>query len=124
MYSISEASKLLGISTHTLRYYEKEKIIVSDRKGNGDRLYTETQISWLGFVMKLRQTQMPLAKIREYAELASGGDKTALERLKLLEDHRREIQKQQADLAATEEMLDKKILGYQEFISSLSAEVK
>ncbi|MEH7080966.1 MerR family transcriptional regulator, partial [Bacillus velezensis] len=39
MYSIGEVSKKLGISAHTLRYYEKEKIIIPDRNENGERIY-------------------------------------------------------------------------------------
>ena len=39
MYTISEVAKLLGVSTHTLRYYEKENILIANRDANGNRLY-------------------------------------------------------------------------------------
>ncbi|MCO0601406.1 MerR family transcriptional regulator, partial [Peribacillus butanolivorans] len=60
MHSIGEVAKILGISTHTLRYYEKEKIIIPVRDASGDRRYNDTHIKWLQFVIKLKETQMPI----------------------------------------------------------------
>jgi DNA-binding transcriptional MerR regulator len=117
MYSITEISKTLGVSSYTLRYYEKEKIIDPNRDENGIRYYTEEDLKWLRFVMKLKQTQMPLAQIREYARLFVEGEHTVEERLALLENHRTVIQEQRKTLAATEEMLDFKINAYKAFIS-------
>ncbi|TDL82808.1 MerR family transcriptional regulator [Peribacillus frigoritolerans] len=117
MYTISEAAELLGLSTHTLRYYEKEKIIETDRTAGGDRIYTENQLAWLRFVVKLKQTQMPLAQIREYTNLFLEGEHTANARLKLLENHRKSIHHQVKTLEATEKMLDDKITAYKESIN-------
>ncbi len=117
MYSISEASKLLEVSTHTLRYYEKEQLIEPDRSQHGERIYNDNHIKWLEFVMKLRQTQMPIMKIREYARLYKEGDQTSDARLKLLEDHRSSIQAQLSNLVTTDKMLEKKIAAYKAFIS-------
>ncbi|EEK80466.1 MerR family transcriptional regulator [Bacillus cereus] len=112
MYTISEVAKLLGVSTHTLRYYEKENILIANRDTNGNRLYEESHIKWLQFVMKLKQTQMPIAKIREYARLYLEGEHTAEARLQLLEDHRNSIQIQRETLEVTEKMLEHKISAY------------
>lgn len=54
MYTISEVAKLIGVSTHTLRYYEKENILIANRNTNGNRVYDESHITWLQFVMKLK----------------------------------------------------------------------
>lgn len=119
MYAISEVAKLLEVSTHTLRYYEKEKIIIPDRNATGERLYTEAHLAWLRFAMKLKQTQMPLAQIREYAQLYIEGEYTTKARLKLLEDHRKSIQNQIKNLVDTEKMLEDKIAVYKDFIRNL-----
>ncbi|MEH7086532.1 MerR family transcriptional regulator, partial [Neobacillus drentensis] len=58
MYTIGEVAQLVGVSTHTLRYYEKENIILPDRNENGERKYTESHLQWLKFVLKLKETQM------------------------------------------------------------------
>jgi DNA-binding transcriptional MerR regulator len=116
MYNISEIASILGTTTYTLRYYEKENLLSPRRNANGERMYSEAELNWLQFVMKLKQTQMPIAKIRKYAELFKEGEHTAEARLQLLDDHRKAIQKQLENLLETEKLLDKKINAYKEMI--------
>ncbi len=116
MHSITDVSKQLGIKAHTLRYYEKEGIIEPDRNSYGVRKYRDSHIKWLKFVKKLRETEMPIAQIKEYVQLVQEGDHTTLKRLHLLEDHRSYIQNQIKELKETEEMLDKKVRTYKEWI--------
>ncbi|USK31965.1 MerR family transcriptional regulator [Bacillus sp. F19] len=116
MYTIGETADLLGLSTHTLRYYEKENIIEPGRTVNGVRIYNDDQLAWLRFVVKLKQTQMPIAQIRKYAQLYLEGEHTAYARLQLLENHRKSIHQQIKTLEATEKMLDDKIAAYKESI--------
>ncbi|BAU28436.1 DNA-binding transcriptional MerR regulator [Aneurinibacillus soli] len=117
MHTIGEVAKILGISTHTLRYYEKEKIIAPDRDASGDRRYNDSHIKWLQFVIKLKETQMPIAKIKKYASLFLEGNHTTLARLSLLEEHKHSIKKQIRTLKAVDEMLERKIAAYKDFIS-------
>ncbi|WML44372.1 MerR family transcriptional regulator [Neobacillus sp. PS3-40] len=117
MHTIGEVAKILGISTHTLRYYEKEKIIIPDRDASGDRRYNDTHIKWLQFVIKLKETQMPIEKIKKYASLVLEGEHTTQERLSLLEEHKDSIKKQIRTLKAADEMLEYKIVTYKDFIS-------
>lgn len=116
MYTISEVAKLLGVSTHTLRYYEKEEIIAPLRNANGERLFDDSHVAWLRFVMRLKQTQMPLSQIREYAQLYIEGEHTTIARLNLLEEHRSSVQNQISNLVATEKMLADKIATYIAFM--------
>ncbi|MCQ6267607.1 MerR family transcriptional regulator [Fictibacillus sp. WQ 8-8] len=117
MYSISEAAKLLEISSHTLRYYEKEQIILPERNDYGEREYGDSHIAWLRFVIKLKQTQMPLAKMREYSRLYQEGEHTREARLRLLEVHRTSVREQITTLQETEKMLDHKIGSYKEMMT-------
>ncbi len=116
MYSIGEVSQKLGISAHTLRYYEKEKIILPDRNENGERIYNTNHVQWLQFVLKLKETQMPISKIKEYAYLFTQGEQTSLARLKLLEEHKISIDNQLKTLEETNKILEKKISSYKDFI--------
>ncbi|WP_285767142.1 MerR family transcriptional regulator [Peribacillus sp. SI8-4] len=118
MYTISEVGQKLGISTHALRYYEKEQIITPERNAQGIRQYTDLHLRWLEFVIKLRETQMPIEQIKKYTQLFHEGDQTSLERLHLLESHRRTIEIQIETLKATEAMLDKKITAYKQHLLS------
>ncbi|WP_172256401.1 MerR family transcriptional regulator [Saccharibacillus deserti] len=112
MYTIGETAGLLGISAHTLRYYEKEEIIVPLRDTGGDRRYTESHIKWLQFVIKLKETQMPIASIKKYASLVTEGEQTALDRLNLLAEHQRSVRAQIQMLQDADGMLTFKIASY------------
>ncbi|MEK5399978.1 MerR family transcriptional regulator [Paenibacillus sp. FSL K6-2859] len=116
MYTISEVSKLLGITTYTLRYYEKEEIVAPIRNANGERVYDDTHLAWLRFVLRLKQTQMPISQIRQYAQLYLEGEHTSQARLNILEDHRSSVQDQIRHLTETEKMLNNKIANYKVFI--------
>jgi DNA-binding transcriptional MerR regulator len=124
MYSITEAAKRVSVSPHTLRYYEKEGIIEPDRTSSGKRSYQDVHIDWLRFVIKLRETQMPIANIKEYTELFKEGNHTKRERLSILEEHKQNIQEQLETLSSTNEMLAKKIAWYKESISGNHDESK
>ena len=52
-YVISVAAKILGIHTHTLRYYERLGVIEPYRSGGNIRLYSERDIALLRRVKTL-----------------------------------------------------------------------
>jgi len=52
-YVISVAAKMLGVQTHTLRYYEKIGIITPKRSQGNIRLYSERDIDLLRRVKTL-----------------------------------------------------------------------
>ncbi|MFB5762721.1 MerR family transcriptional regulator [Paenibacillus medicaginis] len=118
MFTIGEVAEILGISTHTLRYYEKEKIITPERDASGDRRYHDSHLKWLQFVIKLKETQMPIAEIKKYASLVLEGEHTTQERLNLLEEHKHSINKQIRTLQTADEMLEHKISAYKDFMSN------
>lgn len=47
IYSISSAARLLDISVHTLRMYEREGLIIPYKEGNKNRLYSDRDIERL-----------------------------------------------------------------------------
>lgn len=44
IYTISNAAKLLGISVHTLRMYEREGLIIPFKKQSNQRLYSDRDL--------------------------------------------------------------------------------
>ena len=87
-YSIGKFSELTGLSIYTLRYYEQEKLIIPERKTNGQRCYSENDIAWIQFIKRLKETDMPIKKIKLYAELRDEGDSTMPQRMEMLEMHK------------------------------------
>lgn len=116
--SISDVALATGLSTHTLRYYERAGLMLTpvDRASSTHRRYTSADIEWVRFIGKLRQGAMPIARIREYVGLARGGEVTAPARLRLLEAHRVDVMAQLADITQSLAAIDYKIAVYKERI--------
>jgi DNA-binding transcriptional MerR regulator len=112
--SISDAALLTGLSTHTLRYYERAGLMLErvGRAPSSHRRYTEDEIRWVTLLTKMRATGMPIRRLREYADLVRAGDGNELERLELLEAHRAAVLTQLAAMRANLDAIDQKIALY------------
>ena len=121
--AIQEVAEKIGLSIHTLRYYEDAGLIPSvNRADNGHRRYSDLDLRWLYFVRRLRATGMPTSEIRRYTSLALQGDSTLGERLTLLEAHRDKVQLQIEELTLCLNILEAKIAGYQALHSGLNGQ--
>jgi len=119
-YSIGEFSKLTNISIYTLRYYEKEDLIIPNRKENGRRYYSEKDVIWMEFIRRLKDTNMPIKEIQKYAKLRAAGDTTMNNRREMLTKHRINLEE---EIAKSNEHLNKlidKINYYNEEIDKQS----
>lgn len=118
--SISEVAERTGLTTHTLRYYEREGLMIVPvgRASSTHRRYTDADVTWVGFLTKLRLTAMPIAKMREYTELVRRGDDSTAERLELLLVHRMNVAKQLEKVTASLAAIDHKIGLYQEKVTA------
>lgn len=112
-YAIGEFSSITGISIYTLRYYEKENLIIPERKENGRRLYSDADISWIQFIKRLKDTGMPIKEIQKYALFRANGDSTLEERMEMLIQHRAALKNEIASMQENLTNLDDKINYYQ-----------
>ena len=112
--SISQAAERTGLSTHTLRYYEREGLMIGgvDRASSSHRRYTDADIVWVDFLTKLRSTAMPISKVREYVDLVRKGDSSTQARLELLVAHRESVIAQLEEMANSLAAIDHKIATY------------
>ena len=111
MYSIHEVCERTGLSAHTLRYYEKEKLLPNvGRSPGGFRQYSEEDVETLGMICCLKNTGMSLQDISRFMTLAREGDQTLRERCELLDKHR------DAVIARMEEM--------QKYLDKVTCKVK
>jgi DNA-binding transcriptional MerR regulator len=117
--SIGELSTISGLSTHTLRYYEKLGVLKpADRAASGHRQYRADAVAWLDFVLRLKITGMPLAEIQKYAELRADGDATLQPRLTMLELHRKRLMSNISELLENLTALDSKMKTYRKWLKA------
>lgn len=109
-YSIGQASDLTHLSTHTLRYYEKEGLITPQRTDTGLRDYTDQDIEILLFISCMKKTGMPIHTIASFINLSKDDSEEAAEqRMALLLNHATELEKQITTLQEHLHYLHKKI---------------
>ena len=82
---IAEVSKRYGVSTDTLRYYERIGLLRHvPRNKSGIRDYDEASCNAVEFVKCMRDAGMSIESLVEYMELLEQGDETTAARKELL----------------------------------------
>jgi DNA-binding transcriptional MerR regulator len=112
--AIAEAARRTGVSVHTLRYYERAGLVVTDvdRTAGGWRRYHKLDLDWIVVCTKLRATGMPIKSIRRYAELVAAGPGNEEERLAVMEAHRADVVAKLAEIQESLKTIDHKIDVY------------
>ena len=91
--SVQQFAARTGLSAHTLRYYEKIGLLRQvARDASGCRVYGPRDLEWVGFILRLKETNMALDDIIRYADLRELGDSTLEARQALLEAHAAKLQ--------------------------------
>ena len=112
-YSIMEAGKKLGLSIHTLRYYEKAGLMPEImRNETGSRVYTDSDISWIYLIRRLRDIDMPIQNIRDYINLLKNPNSTLEERRSMVETFKKEIDGKLRKYKIVQSLIDKKLEFY------------
>ncbi len=101
---IAEAAQLTGLSVDTLRYYERDGLLLRPpgRSASGHRRYDAEDLRWIVMLTRLRATGMAIRDVRRYAAMVRAGTGNEAARLDLLREHRRRVL---AQLAAVRDHL-------------------
>lgn len=114
-YTVGEAAEMVGLTAHTLRWYEQEGLVEPvGRDSAGHRRYSDDDIGWLRLLIRLRTTGMPVREMRRYAEMVRAGDSSLNDRLQLFVEHRERVLARIEELQQDLAMLDLKISVYGE----------
>ncbi|HWS50250.1 MAG TPA: MerR family transcriptional regulator [Microbacterium sp.] len=113
-YTPAETAARTGFSIDTLRYYEREGILPAvPRTAGGHRAYTDAELGLLEFLKCLRETGMPVERLRRYGQLCRSDD-TIPERIALLEEHAETVEQQLAEVLAQQRRLREKLDWYRD----------
>ena len=111
-WDIATTADRLGVSVHTLRYYERIGLVRVDRDASGHRHYDAASVRRLVFLTRMRTSGMPIRDLRRYIELVEAGRDTVPERLALLTEHRDGLQARIDELRLALSATEYKIAAY------------
>lgn len=124
VYSIGQVAKKLGLSAHTLRYYDKEGLLPFVKKtSSGLRSFAETDVEWLIIIDCLKGTGMTLKDIKQYIDWYIQGDSTLEQRLNMFKQQKIKVAEQLAKLKEFQEKINYKIAYYTEAVNNGSDDV-
>ena len=111
---IAEVSEQYGISSDTLRYYERIGLIQPvNRNESGIRNYNELDLRRVDFIKCMRSAGLPVEVLIEYVGLVQQGDKTIKARKEILKEQRELLAARMKEMQKTLDILDHKIEVYE-----------
>jgi MerR family transcriptional regulator, aldehyde-responsive regulator len=111
---INEVSERYGISTDTLRYYERIGLIPPvHRNDGGIRDYNELDLRRVEFIKCMRSAGLPIEVLIEYVALVQKGDRTIEARKEILMEQRDLLVAKLAEMQKTLDLLNHKIDVYE-----------
>lgn len=123
-YTIKQAAEKVGLTIYTLRYYDKEGLLpFVKRSETGNRIFTESDLEWLGLICCLKNTGMPIKQIGIYIQWCLEGDRSLDLRRQMLIEHRQTVLQQITELRHHLEAINHKIDHYNT-LCNLSGESK
>ncbi len=121
--TVSQMVEATGVGAHTLRYYERAGLIRPVARNSGNqRRYSAADVEWVRFLLRLRETGMPIAQMSDYADLREQGPETTAQRLQMLEAHQAALREQIAMLRAHDKALAAKIAVYRSDLAAMQAD--
>jgi len=121
---IAEVSEQTGMTSDTLRYYERIGLIPPvNRNGSGIRDYSELDVRRVEFVKCMRSAGLPIEILIEYYGLVQQGDETIEARKEILVQQRQELVTRMEELQKTLDLLNHKIEVYENLVLTKEKEI-
>lgn len=93
-YTIGQVAQKMGLTAHTLRYYDKEGLLpFVDRSPSGIRRFKDEDFEWLSIINCMKDTGMPIKEIKKYIDLCMQGDFTIDLRLQIIQNQKEKVAK-------------------------------
>lgn len=130
--TIHEVAEKIGVSAHTIRFYEKSGILPPiQRTEGGIRQFSEADTAFLLFVLELKRTGMSLAEIIEFTEdgcllerLQQGvlPSQPVERRLAILRKHEERLYEQRRQIDGLLDAVNQKIAFYERYLERQKAD--
>ena len=117
-YTISEAAQKTGLPPSTIRFYDKEGLLPNIKRKNGIRVFEDMDLRLMGLLTCLKNTGMPIKRIRDYVELTTQGDASLQKRYEIIKEQRQFVLDQIEQLQYYLEELDFKDWYYNKALAA------
>lgn len=115
MYSIGEISEMFNLSIPTLRFYDKEGLLLDlERDSSGIRKFNDKTIEALRVIECLKKSGMQIKEIKEFMHWCSLGDKTIAKRKAMFLSQKENIEQEIKELEKALNMIKYKCWYYDE----------
>lgn len=112
--SIKKVAEQTGLTEYTLRYYEKEELLVSIKRDEaGRRVYDEKDMEIINTITCLKNTGMPIKEIRKFVKYTTKGDSTLEERRKMVLKQKKMVEEKIEELKKELNKISKKLDYYE-----------
>ena len=114
---IAEVSEQYGLSSDTLRYYERVGLLPPvNRNESGIRDYNELDLRRVDFIKCMRSAGLPVEVLIEYVALVQQGDKTIEARKEILIEQQKLLVNRMNEMQKTLDILEHKIEVYEKAV--------
>ena len=115
--TIREVSERYGLSTDTLRYYERVGLIPPvPRSGGGARDYDPASLAWVELIKCMRSAGVQIEALIEYGALCRQGEGTEERRKEILLEQRALLLGRMEKMQRSLDRLDYKIANYDQIL--------
>lgn len=122
--NVKEASILTGVSTDTIRYYEKEGLIpVIERNNVGNREIDEKIVRRINFAKQMRAAGMAVKALKEYVDLVDDAEDNSEQQKQLLSDQLTEMEERRDDIQFAINHLKYKLEHYDDHMRATEDEL-
>lgn len=106
MMKIGELAKMTDCSVQTIRYYEKEKLLSSIQRSEGNfRLYDQDAVKQLLFIKHCRSLDLSLSEIRQLIALSGSPSAQCEDVNRMMDSHIRQVEARIKELTQLHEQL-------------------
>lgn len=121
-YTIGQVAKMQHLTISQIRYYDKQGLFpFLQRNEKGDRVFDEEALKYLEMILYLKNTSMPIQKIKQFIDWSMEGESTILQRLELMKQQETNVLQLMQDTEKNLKKIQQKIAKYENEITSANA---
>lgn len=123
--NVNEASKQTGVSTDTIRYYEKEGLIpIIDRNESGNREIDEKVIRRITFAKQMRAAGMSIKALKQYVDLVDDSSDNTVKQKEILREQLVSMEEKRDDIQFAIDHLNYKLEHYDDHMKATEDELR